>query len=170
MQSSTHSLSWYQMEASIQPHAPPSEKDPFVPIGQETGWSPRVVWMYWKRNKSFARYPVILASPACSLVTIPTDPSWLLFIHLLNCLISLFFLFKITHIYKNMSPCSWPQHSQASPKFSRVAALPQARSVFVAPPCITTWICNVATMFSTKSFVGIKNKIFVYLCYRSRFI
>jgi hypothetical protein len=69
-------------------------------------------------KKSLGGYPVILAWPACSLVTIPTELLLLLFIHLLNCLISPF-LFKIIHIYKSAPPPNAIGHtiSRVSPNF-----------------------------------------------------
>jgi hypothetical protein len=49
-----------------------------VPIEQEAGWAPELLWTVWKRETSFAsaRIPT-LDRPERSIVAIPPTLSWL---------------------------------------------------------------------------------------------
>jgi hypothetical protein len=63
---------------SGQLHAPaalPPAKEPRVPIGEEAGWAPEPVWVWWK----IVKFPApagnrTLDRPVRSLVAIPTVP------------------------------------------------------------------------------------------------
>jgi hypothetical protein len=50
----------------------PQEKEPAVPIVEEAGWAPKMVWTLWKREKSLAS--VGNQTPALQPVAIGTEP------------------------------------------------------------------------------------------------
>lgn len=72
------------MEVCGQPHTPvsihPDEVPHEVPIEQVSGWAPEPVWTVWSREKPLDPVWIcIMVYPTCSLVTVRTDLSQLLF-------------------------------------------------------------------------------------------